>query len=50
MEEKLFSALTATAQESDLLALREESARELAPYREPHEDRADSPGRAAVPA
>jgi hypothetical protein len=33
MEEKLFSALTATAQESDLLALREESARELAPYR-----------------
>jgi hypothetical protein len=33
MEEKLFTVLTATAQESDLLALREESARELAPYR-----------------
>ena len=33
MEEKLFSTLTATAQEADLLALREESARELAPYR-----------------
>ncbi len=33
LEEKLFNALTATASESDLLALREESARELAPYR-----------------
>jgi hypothetical protein len=33
MEEKLFSALTATAPEADLLAMREESARELAPYR-----------------
>ncbi|MFZ0663450.1 MAG: hypothetical protein WAM66_12210 [Acidobacteriaceae bacterium] len=33
MEEKLFSALTATAPEAELLALREESARELAPYR-----------------
>jgi hypothetical protein len=33
MEEKLISTLTATAPEADLLALREESARELAPYR-----------------
>lgn len=33
MEEKLVSTLTATASETDLLALREESARELAPYR-----------------
>ena len=33
LEEKLFSALMATAPEADLLTLREESARELAPYR-----------------
>lgn len=33
MEEKLLSAMTATAPEAELLALREESARELAPYR-----------------
>jgi hypothetical protein len=33
MEEKLFSTLVATTSEADLLALREESARELAPYR-----------------
>lgn len=33
MEEKLFSALMATMPEAGLLALREESARELAPYR-----------------
>ena len=33
MEEKLLSALIATLPENDLLALREESARELAPYR-----------------
>ncbi len=33
LEEKLFNALTATASEADLLALHEESARELAPYR-----------------
>ena len=33
MEEKLLSAITATADEAQLLALREESARELAPYR-----------------
>lgn len=33
MEEKLFSVLTATIAEADLLAMREESARELAPYR-----------------
>jgi hypothetical protein len=33
MEEKLFATLTATASETDLLVLREESARELAPYR-----------------
>ena len=33
LEEKLFSTLTATADEAGLLALREESARELAPYR-----------------
>ena len=33
LEEKLFNALTATASENDLLALREESARELTPYR-----------------
>ncbi|HEX3471897.1 MAG TPA: hypothetical protein VHT28_12005 [Silvibacterium sp.] len=33
MEEKLFSVLMATAAEGDLVAMREESARELAPYR-----------------
>ena len=33
MEEKLLSALSATAPEAELLALRDESARELAPYR-----------------
>lgn len=33
LEEKLFSTLMATTEESDLLTLREESARELAPYR-----------------
>ena len=33
LEEKLFTTLIATAPESDLLALRDESARELAPYR-----------------
>jgi hypothetical protein len=33
LEEKIFTTLTATAAEADLLALREESARELAPYR-----------------
>jgi hypothetical protein len=33
MEEKLFSALMATAPEAELLAMREESAREIAPYR-----------------
>jgi hypothetical protein len=33
MEEKLFSAMTATASETELVALREESARQLAPYR-----------------
>jgi hypothetical protein len=33
MEEKLFNALMATAPEAELLALREESGRELAPYR-----------------
>lgn len=33
LEEKLFSTLMATADEAGLLALREESARELAPYR-----------------
>ena len=33
MEEKLASALNATMAEADLLSLREESARELAPYR-----------------
>lgn len=33
MEDKLYSTLTATTPEADLLALREESARELAPYR-----------------
>ena len=33
MEEKLFSTLTATTPEPDLLAMREESARQLAPYR-----------------
>jgi hypothetical protein len=33
MEEMLFSTLTATTPEQDLLAMREESARELAPYR-----------------
>ena len=33
LEDKLFTTLTATAPEADLLALRDESARELAPYR-----------------
>ena len=33
LEEKLFTTLTATASETDLLVLRDESARELAPYR-----------------
>lgn len=33
MEEKLFSALTVTTAEADLVAMREESTRELAPYR-----------------
>jgi hypothetical protein len=33
MEEKLLSAITATAPEAELIALRAESARELAPYR-----------------
>jgi hypothetical protein len=33
LEEKLFTTLTATASEADLLSLRDESARELAPYR-----------------
>jgi hypothetical protein len=33
MEEKMLSAMTATAPEAELVALREESARELAPYR-----------------
>jgi hypothetical protein len=33
MEEKLFSILIATEAEADLVALREQSARELAPYR-----------------
>lgn len=33
LEEKIFTTLTATAAEADLLALREASARELAPYR-----------------
>jgi hypothetical protein len=33
LEEKLFTTLTATATEPELLALREESSRELAPYR-----------------
>ena len=33
MEEKLFSVLTATSEDADLVAMREESARELAPYR-----------------
>jgi hypothetical protein len=33
MEEKLLSAMTASASETELVALREESARELAPYR-----------------
>jgi hypothetical protein len=33
LEEKLFAALTATAPEADLLAMREQAARELAPYR-----------------
>ena len=33
MEEKLLSAITATAPEVELVSLREESARELAPYR-----------------
>jgi hypothetical protein len=33
LEEKLLSAMTATADEAELVAMREESARELAPYR-----------------
>lgn len=33
MEEKLFAALTATVDEADLLQVREQGARELAPYR-----------------
>ena len=33
MEEKLFAALTASAPEADLLQMREQAARELAPYR-----------------
>jgi hypothetical protein len=33
LEDKIFTTLTATAPEADLLALRDESARELAPYR-----------------
>jgi hypothetical protein len=33
MEEKLFAALTATTPESELVALREQAERELAPYR-----------------
>jgi hypothetical protein len=33
MEEKLFAALTATTPEADLLQMREQAARELAPYR-----------------
>ena len=33
MEEKLFAALTASASEADLVGLREQAARELAPYR-----------------
>jgi len=33
MEEKLFAALTATTAEADLLAMREQAATELAPYR-----------------
>lgn len=33
MEEKLFSALMMTAPDAEMVALREESARELAPYR-----------------
>jgi hypothetical protein len=33
MEEKLFSALMMTASEAEMVALREESVRELAPYR-----------------
>jgi hypothetical protein len=33
MEEKFFAALTATTSEADLLAMREQAARELAPYR-----------------
>ena len=33
MEEKLFAALTATTPEADLLAMRTQAARELAPYR-----------------
>jgi hypothetical protein len=33
MEEKLFAALTTTTPENDLLALNEQAARELAPYR-----------------
>jgi hypothetical protein len=33
LEDKLFNVLTATASEADLVTMREESARELAPYR-----------------
>ncbi|HEY0794762.1 MAG TPA: hypothetical protein VGD64_03165 [Acidisarcina sp.] len=33
LEDKLFATLTATATEADLLAMREQAARELAPYR-----------------
>ncbi len=33
MEEKLFAAVTATTAEADLLAMREQAAHELAPYR-----------------
>jgi hypothetical protein len=33
MEEKLFAVITATSAEADLLTLREQAARELAPYR-----------------
>jgi hypothetical protein len=33
MEDKLFAALTATTAEADLLQMREQAARELAPYR-----------------
>ncbi len=33
MEEKLFSAMMADTAEADLVAMREESSRDLAPYR-----------------